>query len=176
MKPLIRFASIVTVILSLTAAVRADQEYVWTGGSAGYSGWIILDSNSDASGTLADVVSAQVTTPQGTYNFDPSWVFYIQSPFDWNPTQINDMWIDWYQGGVDPAWAGLGEKWGGAITNFDGSGSNRYYTSTWAVDYSGSWTAAAAGPSVPDATATSALLLLGGAFVGLAALRSRFAR
>jgi len=97
-------------------------------------------------------------------------IYYQQSAFDWNPSQITDMWIDWLaaSGTIE---AGFGEKWGGATTNFVGSED---YPSggDYLVDFSGSWTAATS--SVPDATATSALL--GGVLVGLAALRRRFAK
>jgi len=120
MKLILRFAFIVTATLSLAVAVRADQEYVWTGGSVGYSGTITLDSNSNSAGAITDIVSGQITTPQGTYNFDPSMVFYLKTPFSWNPSQITDMWVDWDQGAE--GWAGFGENYTDTGVNFVGSG------------------------------------------------------
>lgn len=154
---------------------RADQEYDWTGGTAGYSGTIILDSNSNSSGSISDIVSGQITTPQGTYVFDPTKVFYSLVPFAWNPSQITSMWIDWNQGVT--GWAGFGENYQGPATpNFVGSGpvQDPALSSTWAVDFTGSWTAASFASSVPDGGATIALL--GGALIALAALRRRISK
>ncbi len=150
---------------------RANLEYDWTGGTAGYSGTIILDSNSNSAGSISDIVSGQITTPQGTYVFDSGMVFSTPEPFAWNPSQITDMWIDWYQPTLDPAWAGFGENYGGGGLNFVGSGTDRYNDSTWVVDFAGSWTAAS---SIPDGGAVIALL--SGALVALAALRRRISK
>jgi hypothetical protein len=99
-------------------------------------------------------------------------ISYSQSAFDWNPSEITDMWIDWLtlSGTVD---AGFGENFGGGGQNFVGSRDNPG-GGDYLVDFSGSWKAEASGPSVPDTAATSALL--GGALAGLAALRRRFAK
>lgn len=155
---------LITVLSVATAfQARANQEYDWTGGAAGYSGTIILDSNSNPAGTIADIVSAQITTPQGTYVFDPTQVDFNQPIFAWNPSQITDMWINWSS---SAPYTGFGENYNGTGLNFVGSGDGSEY-----VDYSGSWTAAS---SVPDGGATIALL--GGALFGLAALRRRISK
>jgi hypothetical protein len=170
MNPFIRYASVVTVTLGLAAIARADQEYDWTGGSAGYSGSIVLDSNSNVAGTISDVVSAEVTTPQGTFDLVPSQVFYVQPVFDWNPSEITDMWIDWSPNGI--GWAGLGANYGGSGVNFDGSGYITDEESTWSVDFAGSWTAVG-GNAVPDGASTLGLLF--GAIASITTLRRRFA-
>jgi hypothetical protein len=165
------FASLFAVALSLTVTrANADQEYVWTGGAAGYSGTIILDSNSNPAGSISDIVSGQITTPSGTFDFDPTTIAYSQPAFDWNPSQITDMWIDWFALSYTFE-AGFGENISNTGENFVGSYE---YPSTndYLLDVSGSWKAS--NSSVPDATTTSALL--GGALVSLTALRRRFAR
>lgn len=157
---------LITVLGVATAfQARANQEYDWTGGAAGYSGTIILDSNSNSAGTIADIVSATITTPQGTYVFDRTQVYSSDELlFAWNPSQITDMLIDWYS---SAPLTGFGENFGGTGRNFVASET----ADTVYIDFSGSWTAAS---SVPDASSTVALL--GAALLGLAALRRRFVK
>ena len=162
MLSLVRFALGVAAIVA-TVQVRADQVYDWTGGAAGYSGQITLDSNNNASGSIADIVSATITTPEGTFAFDAGSAVLLSNVFSWYPTQITNMWIDWNPG----LNAGFGENWDGAGSNFVGSNISNY-----SVDFSGSWTAESS--TVPDGGAT--ISLLGAAIIGLAALRRRSAK
>src|ERR1700735_3231691 len=66
---LIQSALLCSLLATTAIAVRADQQYDWVGGAAGYAGVLILDSNDNSAGTLADVVNAAIITPQGTFYF-----------------------------------------------------------------------------------------------------------
>jgi hypothetical protein len=69
------------LLIFLAVSAQANETYVWTGGLPGYSGSIVLDSSSspNGGGTMADIVSAEITVPlpgffgtqEYTFNFDP---------------------------------------------------------------------------------------------------------
>lgn len=100
--------------VAATAARATNYEYDWTGGRTDFAGKIVLDSNSSSAGTLADIVSAQITISHETLDFDPNTAIFLRPEFAWNSSQITDMWINWSVPGV---LAGFGE-------NFDFNGVN----------------------------------------------------
>jgi len=164
-----KLAIISSFILFIAAIAQAnDTTYVWTGGDPGYSGQIVLDSSSSAGGSLADIVSINITTPTrwgGSFSFDPETVVEFQTPFTWNSSEITSMDIEWsYKGGL-PSTPSIG----GGFAEVDAYG---YYGDDLAtdtagrprIDGTGLWLAAA-----PDATST--IGLLGAALCGLRLLR-----
>src|ERR1035441_8696392 len=96
-------SALLALSVSLGAAASvpaADQTYVWSDGAPGYSGTIVLDSNSSTSGSDADIVSITVNTPGGSEtlnqaNIGSVYINNVGTPFTWNPSQITSMWIAW---------------------------------------------------------------------------------
>jgi hypothetical protein len=166
----IRSALICAVIVGMGVEARADQSYEWTGGAADFGGLIVLDSSSNAAGSLTDIVAAGIFTPQGGFSFDPSSAILLQPDFAWNPSQITDMFIAW---SVGPSLAGFGEnvvELSGAnlvISEIDGADG------AMSADLTGSWQAVP-GAQVPDAAPTALLVGLGLLGIALAS-RKRFA-
>jgi hypothetical protein len=83
---------------------HANTTYVWTPSSSNWAGTIVLDTSSSTNGNLGDIVSASLTTPQGTFAYDPSTAFNDSIPaaigayFTWNSSQIYTMYIGWEAG------------------------------------------------------------------------------
>ena len=153
MKSILRSLIFTLSALGATTAAHAGYEYDWTGGEAGYAGTIILDSSANASGSAADILSGTITTPEGTYAFDPTQL-YVTGQFDWNSSQITDMYFDW----TSPApYTGFGENVYGAGLNFVGSAADDVSF----IDTSGSWVAAGSASSAPDLASSLTLLTLG---------------
>jgi len=173
MKSLLTIAKIAVGAAAITVTMHANAQqttYDWTGGEAGFSGQIILDSNGNTAGNISDIVSATITTPQGgPFDFNPTTVYIDVSPFTWNQTQITNMWIDWTVGSTE---VGMSE---GNVLPGNSVASNNGYE-PYVEDSSGSWTAVSSSvpSSVPDGGATIALL--SASLTGLAALRRRFAK
>jgi hypothetical protein len=174
-----------SVGLGIAASVQAaDQTYKWTEGVAGFSGTIVLDSSSSTGGSLADIVSINVTTPEGSAsltqaNIGDVYINNILGPFTWNPSQITGMWVDWYLTAADSLneAAGVGQDYQPGFNanfvfcpnNLSTSGQD-FASPTSNTDTTGGWRAVS---SVPDAGSTS--LLLGAALTGLSVCR-RFGR
>ena len=163
--PLPRAALLLTILCAVTVgdAHAIDYEYDWTGGTSGFAGKIVLDSDSNTSGTVANIVSAQITTSLGTFDFDSSTAFLVQPKFAWNPSQITDMWIEWALNvpSAFAANAGFGENYNGTGINYLDSFIHDANGVRYDADFNtGSWTAAASS-SVPDATSTGLLFTLG---------------
>src|SRR5580693_4299353 len=173
-----------SVGLGIAASVQAaDQTYKWTEGAPGFSGTIVLDSSSSTGGSLADIVSINVTTPEGSAtltqaNIGDVYVNNLFAPFTWTPSQITGMWIDWYTTAADSVnqSAGVGENYQPPFNdNFlycpnNLSPSGQDFAGPGETDTTGGWRAVS---SVPDAGSTS--LLLGAALTGLSVCR-RFGR
>ena len=168
-----------SVCLGVAASVQAgDEAYTWSDGAPGYSGTIVLDSDSSAGGSLADIVSISVSTPGGSEtltqaNIGSVYINNNSTPFTWDASQITSMWIAWYTTPVPviaDGVAGVGEQYEGANANFEfydnPAGTNLDYASPLNTDKTGTWLAA--GP-VPDGGSTS--LLLGVALTGLGLCR-----
>jgi hypothetical protein len=172
--------------LGAAASVHAtDEAYKWSLGAPGYSGTIILDSDSSSGGSLADIVSISVSTPGGSEtltqaNIGSVYINNFDTPFTWNPSQITSMWIAWYTTAnpvIADGVAGVGEQYAGENANFefyDPAGAiYQDYASPLNTDTTGTWLASGPVSSVPDAGSTS--LLLGVALTGLGFCR-RFGR
>ena len=159
--------------VAVAASVQADQAYTWTGVLPGYSGTIVLDSDSSVGGSTADIVSINITTPGGSAsltqaNIGDVYIDNLGQLFTWNPNQITSMWLAWYTDPSDtPALSGeVGE-------NYDHSGGLNFVGidgtfldvagSIEPVDKDGAWRV------VPDAGSTP--LLMGLALTGLGLCR-----
>jgi hypothetical protein len=110
------------VTLGVAASLQAqDETYAWTEGAPGYSGTIVLDTNASSAGTLADIVSINITTPGGSAtltqaNIGDVYINNFDGPFTWNPSQITGMWIDWNTSGGQ---AGVGENYQPSIPGYN---------------------------------------------------------
>jgi hypothetical protein len=144
-----RLGLLILTFFAIVSTSRAvNYEYRWTGGSAGFTGSIILDSNSSDGGTLANIVSAEVTLIN-TCDLHPMAAVFLETSFTWTPTEITKMNIHWF-------------TWGSSVTtgasvytngfNVLGSGFSGY-------DVRGSWLAVPS--SVPEMGSTALLLALG---------------
>jgi hypothetical protein len=139
--------------------------YSWSGGSAGFTGELVLDSPSSpvGGGTPSDIISAVITDPAGTFDLNPSTIYIFQAPFAWTPSGITSMWIDWY---VPSGAAGFGQNLLFTGVNFEGSDtSSGYY-----VDTKGSWNT----QPVPETASTLGLAVL--AAGGLLGIRRKLQR
>ena len=149
------------LFVALAVKGRANQEYDWTGGAPGYAGSIVLDSNSNADGTMADIVSVVISDPTHTFDVVPGSFldsFDGTQGFSWNPSQITGMSILFDSGLIS-----VGE-------NVDNTGVNDIEVverpSSLDTDSTGSWLAVPGSTSaIPDSTSTA--LLVGAAFIGL---------
>jgi hypothetical protein len=156
-------SSILCILLFAAFAVtgRANQEYDWTGGAPGFSGSIVLDSNSNTNGTLADIVSVVITDPEHTFDVVPGSFldsFDGTEAFSWNPSQITGMSILFDSGLIS------------VDENFDNTGLNDIQVvelpSNLDTDTTGSWLAASgSSTAIPDSASTG--VLVGAAFIGL---------
>jgi hypothetical protein len=164
---LIHSALLCSLLATTALTVRADQEYAWTGGASGFEGVIVLDSNSNSAGTLADIVNAAIITPQGTFFFNPSEALLLSPNFAWDPAQITNMELAWVD---SPFIAAIGED-GPDVGGLNFVASIPPSTNADAVvgpqiDFTGSWLAVPS--SVPDGASTGLLVALGVAGLALA--------
>lgn len=173
--PAVAWSVATTLLLGICAPPAfASFEYDYKNGAPGYSGSILLDTNSSAAGSLSDIISLTVTTPGGTFAYNPSdpnisqfnynqTATYnsLESAFTWDQNQITEMHVlfDYYYIGGYTAWS-YAEVGQNAPTDppFTGIGTlnnaiNYHY------DFSGSWVAATP-PPVPDAGSSLYLLSL----------------
>ena len=163
-----RFALIATIACGTWAThARANATYVWTEATVGSSEWagtIVLDSSSNTNGTLSDVVSVILVTPQGNFTYDPATAFDDSccgnGGFSWNASQIEHMYFGWQDYPYQPSvFEGVGYGPGGLqVNSLVGPLSS--------FDENGSWLAATSGtpePPVIDAPepATWTTMLIG---------------
>lgn len=156
------------------ATYANTYEYDWTGGAPGYSGQIVLNTDTSPSGggTLANIVSGSITTPTfGTFPIDLATVGLADPIFTWTPAGITEFHLGWLNSSSTHQ--------GQVGQNYNGSGNNvlldARIVSPYAAnsDFSGSWLAApAASNSVPDTGSTSAMLL--GSLTALGAVARKF--
>jgi hypothetical protein len=158
----IQTALFCTLLAATAISARANQQYDWTGGTSGFEGVIILDSSSNASGSLSDIVAAAILTPDGTFFFNPADAELLQPAFDWSPTLIDDMGIAWVDSSTSFI-AAFGENYTGV--NFE---ADIPPSAGPTIDLAGSWVAAPSTLNVPDNAPTGLLVGLGIAGLGLA--------
>ena len=189
--PAVAWPAVATLLLGVCAPhAFASFEYDYKNGSPGYSGSLFLDTNSSTGGSLSDIVSLTVTTPGGTFTYNPSnpdlshfnynqTASYnsLESAFTWNPTEITQMHVlfDYYFISGYTAWsyAEVAQNAPASPTNFTGIGTLNNAVS-YHYDYSGSWVAAKP-PPVPDGGSSLYLLSVAlAALAGAALTRSQF--
>ena len=125
-----------SVTLGVASSLQAqDETYAWTEGAPGYTGSIVLDSSSSAGGTLADIVSINITTPGGSAtltqaNIGDVYIDNPDGPFTWNPSQITGMWIAW---NTPEGQATVGENYQPSIPGYNFVG----YPSESVIDFAG---------------------------------------
>lgn len=158
-----------TAVLAPVAARASFITFNLVGASPGFSGQMTLDAISSNDGSLSDIDSLTLTTPGGTYTFnpaDPDTVNYYQtaidnellSPFTWNSHEITEMDVvfdEYFIAEFGPLYfANIGVN--APVYDFP---SNFEYSLTGDIDYyfdfNGTWVAVA----TPDQTST--LILLG---------------
>lgn len=176
MKPLLRAVFLWSVMTAALAPVAARASFITfnlVGASPGFSGQMTLDAISSNDGSLSDIDSLTLTTPGGTYTFNPAdsdSINYYQSgvyneqliPFTWNSHEITEMDLlfdyDFIAESEPVYFADIGVN--APVYDFP---SNFEYSLSDYVDYNfdfaGKWVAVA----TPDQTST--LILLGLALV-----------
>ncbi|HEX4121687.1 MAG TPA: hypothetical protein VH619_13785 [Verrucomicrobiae bacterium] len=165
-----RAASVLLMVLAVSAA--ANETYVWTGGMPGFSGTITLDSSASPSGggTMADIVSAQVTVPVGgffgsqeyTFNFDP-FTATSYGAFTWNAEDITGMEIRWQD---IPSFVNNPNMGNNYLGDYNSNGGEAM------EDYTGSWEAS--NPiAVQDGESTAAMLAVATVVLGCWGVRMK---
>lgn len=142
---------------ALVTQARAGFTYVWTtipgagpvtGGDSEWAGTIVLDTSASTDGTLADIISVSLTTPQGNFTFDPTsniGLFFGGVNFTWNASQIESMYFGWQVYPLQPSiFEDVGYGPGGLQVN-------SLVGPLGSFDEDGSWLAASAGGSEPGA-------------------------
>jgi hypothetical protein len=161
------------LLIFLAVSAQANETYTWTGGMPGYSGTIVLDSSSspNGGGTMADIVSAEITVPlpgffgtqEYTFNFD-SLTASSFTPLVWNPDDITGMEIRWQDVPSFVNDPNMGNNYLGDYNSNEGVSTE---------DDTGSWQADPANPpiNVPDGESTAGLMALSAGVIGCARLR-----
>ncbi len=164
------------IVLACCFAVDKVQaqfpfEYDWTTNTPGFSGKIFLDSSSNANGSLANMDLAQsfITTPDGTFHFQP-FAPTLLGPLVWNSSFITSMNISGYQVFND-MFSGLIQVRNNDINDqiilFDIEPFRE-------AGDTGSWLAAFRTSAVPEGSSSISLLIL--ALLSLGAFRFRLTR
>jgi hypothetical protein len=157
------------LLIFLAVSAQANETYVWTGGMPGYSGSIVLDSSSspNGGGTMADIVSAEITVPlpgffgtqEYTFNFDPLTASSF-TPLVWNPEDITGMEIRWQDVPSFVNDPNFGSNYLGDYNSNEGVSTE---------DLTGSWQGETPF-AVPEGASTAGLLALGVGALGCAGL------
>ena len=128
--------------------------YNYVGGNSGFSGQLVLDASAGTGGSVADILSGSLTTPQfGTVSFNSATADSI-SAFNWTASAITAMDIYWSNGILDSRVVATSPT-AGSVSQHVGETSGLVPGGN-AIDTHGHWVSA----SVPDAAGTSGLLLI----------------
>jgi hypothetical protein len=174
MKKCEKTAVLSALLLSFGASVQANTTYDWTGGAAGYTGTIVLDSSSSSGGSVADIVSLVISTPTtgGTLDVNLASAYLADPIFTWNSSQITEMgvWenVEFTAEGPGSFEVAVEENYMGLLNDnlLESASDNGGYVYSYGY-YPGSWVAATT--AVPDGG--SSVWLLGLALVGLGSLK-----